>query len=67
MLFRSYEKLNAVFPDIPIRQHDERFTTVEARNGLQMAGLSEKAQKSKIDSAAAVVMLQDYCDRKRNV
>jgi putative holliday junction resolvase len=62
-----FMSLTAAFPEIPIRQHDERLTTVQARNGLQQAGLTAKSQKSKIDSAAAVVMLQDFCDRKRNV
>jgi putative Holliday junction resolvase len=48
----------------PVRavQWDERLTTYEAEKSLSDAGLPAKAQRSHIDSAAAVIMLQNYVD-----
>lgn len=43
-------------------QFDERLTTVEAERSLSGAGMSEKNQRSHVDSAAAVIMLQHYLD-----
>jgi putative Holliday junction resolvase len=48
----------------PVRavQWDERLTTYEAEKSLSDAGLPAKAQRSRVDSAAAVIMLQNYVD-----
>ncbi len=46
-------------------RHDERLTTVEASRGLAAAGHSARAQRGRVDSAAAVVMLQSYLDGRR--
>jgi putative Holliday junction resolvase len=43
-------------------QWDERLTTVEAQRSLSGAGMKEKNQRSHVDSAAAVIMLQHYLD-----
>jgi putative Holliday junction resolvase len=43
-------------------QWDERLTTVEAQRSLSRAGVNERNQRSRIDSAAAVIMLQHYLD-----
>ncbi|MGC1419942.1 MAG: Holliday junction resolvase RuvX [Acidimicrobiales bacterium] len=43
-------------------QFDERLTTVEAQRSLTNAGMREKNQRSHVDSAAAVIMLQHYLD-----
>lgn len=43
-------------------QWDERLTTLEAQRSLTSAGMREKNQRSHVDSAAAVVMLQHYLD-----
>lgn len=48
---------------IPIQTVDERLTTVEASRRLHEAGHRAKAQKAKIDSAAAQILLQSYLDR----
>jgi putative holliday junction resolvase len=53
------------FPQMLVEQWDERLTTVEAERALRMAGHSQKDQKKIIDSAAATVMLQSYCDAQR--
>jgi putative holliday junction resolvase len=51
--------------DIPVVQHDERLTTTAAQRSLSAAGLKVKAHRSRIDSAAAVVMLQHFADARR--
>jgi putative Holliday junction resolvase len=43
-------------------QWDERLTTVEAQRSLSGAGMNERNQRSHVDSAAAVIMLQHYLD-----
>jgi putative Holliday junction resolvase len=43
-------------------QWDERLTTVEASRSLSGAGVNAKNQRTRVDSAAAVIMLQHYLD-----
>ena len=43
-------------------QWDERLTTRDAQKSLSEAGLTQKESREPIDSAAAVVMLQNYLD-----
>lgn len=51
------EKLTKNF-DIEIAMIDERLSTVSAARNLREAGVSAKSAKSKIDSAAAVEILE---------
>ncbi len=44
---------------------DERLSTVEASGALRRAGLDARAQKTVIDAAAAVTILQSYLDARR--
>jgi putative Holliday junction resolvase len=44
---------------------DERLTTVEASGALRRAGLDAREQKTVIDAAAAVTILQSYLDARR--
>jgi putative Holliday junction resolvase len=46
--------------DVKISLCDERLTTVEAARSLRGAGLNAKKQKSVIDSASAVVLLESW-------
>jgi putative Holliday junction resolvase len=48
----------------PVRavQWDERLTTLEAQKSLSNAGMSAKSHRTRVDSAAAVIMLQNYVD-----
>jgi putative Holliday junction resolvase len=48
---------------IAVETADERFTTVEAQRSLTAAGVKGKAARSKIDSAAAMVLLQAWLDK----
>ncbi len=50
---------------VAVETADERFTTVEAQRSLTAAGLSGRASRRVIDSAAAMVLLQAWLDRDR--
>jgi RNase H-fold protein (predicted Holliday junction resolvase) len=43
---------------------DERLSTHEARGRLRASGLSEREQRSRIDSASAAVLLQAWLDSR---
>jgi putative Holliday junction resolvase len=45
-----------------VRLVDERLSTVEASRKLSNAGMDSRAQRKKIDSAAAAVILQAHLD-----
>ncbi|GLX01961.1 putative pre-16S rRNA nuclease [Microtetraspora sp. NBRC 16547] len=51
---------------IPIRLFDERLTTVTAQQRLRSSGVKAKNQRSVIDQAAAVVLLQAALDSERS-
>jgi putative Holliday junction resolvase len=51
--------------DVPVVQHDERLTTTAAQRSLSEAGIKTKDHRARIDSAAAVVMLQHYAEARR--
>lgn len=50
---------------VPIVLWDERLSTVSAARYLREQGLNARAQRSRIDAAAAAVILQDYLDSLR--
>jgi putative Holliday junction resolvase len=47
---------------LPVVFWDERFTTVEAEQFLQEAGLTSKRRKSRRDRVAAQILLQTYLE-----
>jgi len=47
---------------VPVIQWDERLTTRDAQKSLSEAGLTSKESRGRVDSAAAVIMLQNYLD-----
>jgi putative Holliday junction resolvase len=49
----------------PVRLADERLTTVAAQRSLRQAGIRAKGQRSVIDQAAAVEILQNWLDQRR--
>jgi len=49
----------------PVRLADERLTTVSAQRSLRAAGVRAKEQRSVIDQAAAVAILQSWLDQRR--
>jgi len=46
-----------------VELYDEWLSTREAAGRLRAQGLSQKAQRSRIDSAAAAILLQSWLDR----
>ena len=57
-----FRALGEKISPVEIVQWDERLTTFEAKKSLSGAGLKAKSHRSRVDSAAAVIMLQNYVD-----
>lgn len=57
-----YEAILNRFAEMPVVQWDERLTTFEAQKSLSQAGLKAKDHREHVDSAASVIMLQNYID-----
>ncbi len=49
----------------PVRLSDERLTTVTAQRSLRESGVRAKGQRTMIDQAAAVEILQNWLDQRR--
>ncbi len=47
---------------VPVVFHDERYTSVEAAELLQPAGLSKKKRRQRLDALAAQILLQSYLE-----
>lgn len=60
-----FADLVATLAPLDVVQVDERLTTVQAQRGLRGAGHRERDQRARIDSAAAVVLLQGFLDGAR--
>lgn len=56
------ENLMATFPNIPIKRHDERFTSKMAFQTMLDTGMKKKKRKNKalIDEISATIILQSY-------
>jgi putative pre-16S rRNA nuclease len=48
--------------DVPVKEFDERLTTVVAEQGMRAAGTRSRSRKQVRDAVAAQVMLQGYLD-----
>ncbi len=59
------DALAARITPVPVRLSDERLTTVTAQRSLREAGVRARGQKSMIDQAAAVGILQTWLDQRR--
>ncbi len=60
-----FAALVAALPQIKVVQWDERLTTHEAGRRMSLAGVNAREQRGRLDSAAAVVLLQSYLDAHR--
>jgi putative holliday junction resolvase len=60
-----FAQLSSELAPLPVVQWDERLTTHEAQRSLSAAGLKAKQHRSRVDSAAAVIMLQNYAESHR--
>ena len=57
-----FRALGEKISPVQIVQWDERLTTYEAQKSLSDAGMKAKSHRTRVDSAAAVIMLQNYID-----
>jgi len=59
---KLYKNLLANFIDVPIHQHDESFTSIEAANLMVSVGKKKKQRSKKgiKDGVAAGLILKDY-------
>lgn len=65
-LARDYARgLARVIAPIPVRLVDERFSTTSAQRAMTSVGRSTRTQRSVIDQAAAVIVLQAALDVER--
>ena len=63
---RDYaERLASAIMPIPVRLADERMTTVVASRRLAERGVRGRRQRSVVDQAAAVEILQSWLDTQR--
>lgn len=63
---RAYaEALASKITPIAVRLVDERLSTVSAQQAYRLRGVSEKKSRSRIDAAAAAVILQSALDSER--
>ena len=51
--------------DVPVVPWDERLSTVEGDTRLREAGLDRRDRRKRVDTAAAIVILESYLRRKR--
>ena len=59
------EKLQKVFPQIPVELYDERFTSVLAYRAILDSGISKKRRqvdKGLVDEISACIILQNYME-----
>ena len=54
--------LRSIFPGIPVELHDERNTSVHAREIMSRSGLKKKQREDKalLDRTSAILILQEY-------
>ncbi|MGD1014095.1 MAG: Holliday junction resolvase RuvX [Acidimicrobiales bacterium] len=57
-----YHQVGEKLRHVTVLQWDERLTTLEAQKSLAAAGMRAREQRDHVDSAAAVIMLQNYLD-----
>lgn len=59
------EKLQKVFPQIPVELYDERFTSVLAHRAILDSGIGKKRRqtdKGLVDEISACIILQNYME-----
>ncbi|WP_330179862.1 Holliday junction resolvase RuvX [Nocardia sp. NBC_01503] len=57
-------RLRSLIAPVPVRLSDERLTTVSAARALRDSGVRARGQRSVIDQAAAVSILQGWLDER---
>ena len=61
----AIKKLQSAFPQMPITEVDERYTSKMAKDAMMQMGLKKKDRRDKkiVDEIAATIMLQEYMNR----
>ncbi|NDV78179.1 Holliday junction resolvase RuvX [Dysgonomonas sp. 511] len=61
------KKLKILYPDIPVKMYDERFTSSLAQKAIIDAGLKKKDRQNKslVDEVSATIILQSYMESLR--
>ena len=65
-ILKFIQKLEEQFPQIPIKRHDERFTSKMAFQTMIDGGLNKKKRRNKalVDQISATLILQSYLSSK---
>ncbi len=65
LILKFIEKFKNTFPDMPLEQVDERFTSKMASASMIASGLKKKQRQNKalIDEIAATIMLQSFLNK----
>ena len=60
-------RFRKVFPAMPLKEYDERFTSVLAHQAMIAGGMrkSQRQDKSVVDKIAACIILSGYLDSLR--
>ena len=63
------KKLGEDFPKLTVARHDERLTSVEAKQIILQSGIKKKKRRDKalVDKVSAVLILQSYLEEHRNI
>ena len=58
------KRLQKLYPEIPVYQIDERFTSKLAKQSILASGIKQKIRKDKalVDEVSATIILQNYLD-----
>lgn len=61
-----FNRLRNAFPGVPVEPWDERFSSQRAAELLVRSGVRRKAraEKGRLDQAAAAILLQEYLDEQ---
>ncbi len=59
---KAIEKIKKEFPDIPVKDVDERYTSKMAKDAMLQMGMKKKDRRDKkiVDEIAATIILQEY-------
>ena len=62
------KKLKTLFPSVPVKRMDERFTSMIATRAIREAGLKKKDRQDKalVDSVSATLILQSFLESRQN-
>ncbi len=62
---RVFSEMVAELTEIPVELFDERLTTVEAYEIMNITGTRGKKRRGRVDTLSAEIILQDYLDSHR--